>query len=107
MLFIVLKGDLIFNKVVASFPASGLRSSTSGALGNLGTNGYAWSVVLSGANGYYLLYGSTSVSPFNAAARAYARSVRCVQYLHKYYLCFVKTDFLIGITLSTVSVSVS
>jgi len=67
--------------VVAFYPASGYRNNTSGAFGNIGSNGYAWSSAVSSANVYYLNFNSTVVNPINTAERAYGRAVRCVQYL--------------------------
>lgn len=62
------------------FPASGYRSSGSGALAAVGSRGDFWSAVpISTSNGRSLYFGSGSVLPFNANSRAYAFGVRPVK----------------------------
>ena len=89
------------------YPASGYRINASGVFGNTGSGGWYWSVDISSVYGLRFYLTSSSVQSSGTDPRAIGFSVRCVQYLPKYYLCFVKADFLIRITLSTVSVSVS
>ena len=68
------------NPQTAFFPASGYRSNSSGAVCNVGSNGYFWSSSpLSVTNGYYLLFNSSSVTPSNYSNRCYGFPVRCVQ----------------------------
>ncbi|MCM1251074.1 MAG: hypothetical protein NC209_08050 [Alistipes sp.] len=71
--------------------ASGLRDRTSGALGNVGTNGYSWSSSpLSGsASAGFLLFESGNVNPLHADGRSYGFPVRCVQHLQD---CFSKVE---------------
>ena len=64
------------------YPASGIRASHSGALGSVGTNGYAWSSSPSSATsvyGSYLDFYSSNMNPENHYDRAYGFPVRCVQ----------------------------
>ena len=74
-----------------STPAAGYRNGT-GALANVGTNGYAWSsssYVADGSNAYnagMLNFNSTNVNPLNNGNRAIARAVRCVQHLRGCFL---------------------
>jgi hypothetical protein len=78
--------DLIFIRVVTFYPASGYRHCASGAFGNTGSNGYAYSCALSGVNAFSLGIWSTVETPINIASRAFGLAVRCVQYLHLFNL---------------------
>jgi hypothetical protein len=78
--------DLIFIRVVTSYPASGLRYSTSGAFNVTGSNGYAWHCAITGVNGYYLAFSSVAVHPTGSYGRACGFPVRCVQHLHLFKL---------------------
>ena len=86
MLFIEKAFFLSFIPAIAysHLPASGYRSNTTGALGNVGTYGYAWSSSPSAAgnaNGGFMNFNATEVNPLNGGNRAIARPVRCVQHL--------------------------
>lgn len=61
------------------YPAAGYRYTNSGAFTNVGAGGYYWSASPSGVHGYYLTFGSSSVTPSFNASRAIGFSVRCVQ----------------------------
>ena len=62
-----------------NFPASGLRFSNAGSLGNVGYDGYYWSAVPSFASGgCYLDFYSGYVYPLSRGSRAYGFSVRAV-----------------------------
>ena len=62
-----------------NFPASGLRSSRGGSLGNVGGGGYYWSAVpYSTNNGCNLDFGSGNVDPLNNNSRSYGFAVRAV-----------------------------
>ena len=62
------------------YPASGYRYSLDGALRNVGTNGYYWSVTPDSSNAYYLGFSNNGgVSPTSSYNRAYGFSVRCLQ----------------------------
>jgi hypothetical protein len=63
------------------FPASGNRNNTTGALNNLGVNGYAWSSSASAANGHNLNLTGATVTPANTNNRANGFPVRCVKNL--------------------------
>ena len=66
-------------------PAAGYRTNSTGALTNVGTNGYVYSSSSYAAgdrNAGYLNFNSGNVNPLNNANRAAALSVRCVQHLH-------------------------
>jgi hypothetical protein len=73
--------DLIFIKVVTSYPAAGYRDPTTGAFYVTGSEVLVWSCAITGANAYCLFSTSTVVHPSASAARAYGWGVRCVQYL--------------------------
>jgi hypothetical protein len=73
--------DSVWYRVVTFYPASGLRSSTSGAFDVTGVSGYAWSFSRSGVIAYYLGFNSLVVYPSHSNARAFGFPVRCVQYL--------------------------
>jgi uncharacterized protein (TIGR02145 family) len=59
-------------------PAAGYRSRISGALVNVGTNGYYWSSAASGTNALDLTFSATTVLPTNSYNRSTGFSVRCV-----------------------------
>lgn len=62
------------------FPASGYRNNSSGALSNVGSNGYYWSAVpYSTYSGRYLYFYSTGVYPLNDYYRSRGFAVRPVQ----------------------------
>ena len=62
------------------YPASGYRNVGTGAMRNERTIGYSWSASpSSSANGFYLGFGSGSVSPQNDDSRGYGFPVRCLQ----------------------------
>ncbi len=66
------------------FRAAGLRARETGALANVGTNGYYWSsssYCAGNINAGNLNFGSGNVYPLNWNNRANAFSVRCVQHL--------------------------
>ncbi len=86
--FGVLLGDRfvsLFSDSGKQRPASGLRNSTSGALDNVGTNGYSWSAspyAASGSNADYagnLNFNSSNVNPLNNSNRSNGRPVRCAR----------------------------
>ena len=62
-------------------PASGYRNRTSGALTNVGSNGYSWSSspTQSSTNAGNLNFNATNVNPQNNNSRAYGFPVRCVR----------------------------
>ena len=63
-------------------PASGYRNRTSGALSNVGTNGYAWSSspnASGNVNAGNLNFNASYVNPLNNANRANGFPVRCVR----------------------------
>ena len=63
------------------YPASGCRSRTSGALTNVGSNGYSWSSAptQSSTTAGYLSFNAAGVYPQNDTSRAYGFPVRCVR----------------------------
>lgn len=67
------------NGVNTWYPASGGRSSDSGAFNLVGSSGYYWSGSVTGTSGYSLGFSSTYVSPATDNSRAYGFSVRCIQ----------------------------
>ncbi|GHV29895.1 hypothetical protein FACS1894177_01550 [Bacteroidia bacterium] len=61
------------------FPASGYRSYSMGAFGNVGTYGYAWSSSSSSSsNGFGLFFRSVVAGPANDGDRMFGFPVRCV-----------------------------
>ncbi|MBP1613755.1 MAG: hypothetical protein H6Q13_1203 [Bacteroidetes bacterium] len=60
------------------YPASGYRSSSTGALGTVGASGFCWSSVISAANASCLIFNSSGVNS-TSGNRAYGFGVRCVQ----------------------------
>ncbi len=63
-------------------PASGYRNNSSGALNNVGSNGYYWSSSpnsSSSNNAGNLNFNTSNVNPLNNNNRANGFSVRCVQ----------------------------
>ena len=70
--------------IVPTASATGYRHRESGALTNVGTNGYAWSSSSSYAgsnNASNLNFNSSNVYPLNNNNRANGFPVRCVQHL--------------------------
>ena len=66
--------------MVTFYPASGYRNNSSGALNNVGSNGYSGSVVpTSTNNGRNLNFNSTNVNPLNNNNRSNGFAVRPVQ----------------------------
>ena len=63
------------------YPAAGCRSYASGALVDVGNNGYSWSSSVSSISGLYLYFASLSLNPANTAYRTYGLQVRCIQYV--------------------------
>jgi hypothetical protein len=72
---------LVWYGGVTFYPASGYRHRESGSFTNTGSNGYAWSCAVTGANGCFLDFSSTYVGPTGNSLRAYGFPVRCVQNL--------------------------
>ena len=71
--------------------AAGYRAAASGALENVGTNGYAWSsssYAAGNVNAGMLNFNSGNVNPLNNGNRGHARAVRCVQHLQE--LSFIR-----------------
>ena len=66
-------------EVVTLALASGNRNRTSGALNNVGSNGYYWSSAPNGANARNLNFNASNVNPLNNNNRANGFPVRCVQ----------------------------
>ncbi|KMQ66779.1 hypothetical protein ACM46_04555 [Chryseobacterium angstadtii] len=60
-------------------PASGYRSSSSGALTFAGQRGYFWSSDTSNSGGKYLYVGSTIANPSSGAMRGQGSAVRCIK----------------------------
>ena len=62
-------------------PAPGYRNNASGALNNVGNNGYSWSstVAASGYNARTLGFNTQGLSPTNTNSRALGLQVRCLQ----------------------------
>ena len=59
---------------------TGNRNSTTGALVNVGNNGFSWSSSVDGGiNGLDLNFNSTNLNPSNANNRAHGFQVRCLQ----------------------------
>ena len=80
-----------FIPAIAPPSAAGYRLNSSGALTNVGTNGYVWSSSSYYAghnNAGYLNFNSGAVNPLNNANRANAFSVRCVQHLSAAFYLF-------------------
>ena len=71
-----------------STPASGYRTSTTGALTSVGTNGEYWSSspAASSVNAGYLDFNAGNVDPFHASRRSYGFPVRCVQHLQAAFI---------------------
>jgi len=66
----------------SGFAASGYRNRTSGALTNVGSNGYSWSSSPNSAgstNAGNLNFNASNVNPFNNNNRANGFPVRCVR----------------------------
>lgn len=65
------------------YPASGYRSRASGALTNVGSDGYSWSSSPTQGSTYagFLNFSASYVSPQNNGYRAYGFPVRCVREL--------------------------
>jgi uncharacterized protein (TIGR02145 family) len=64
-----------------TLPATGIRSSTNGALTSRGSIGYYWSAEPSSSSGYYFQFDQTTISPFPfpLLSRQTGMAVRCVQ----------------------------
>lgn len=62
-------------------PAPGYRNNASGALNNVGNNGYSWSstVAASGYNAHNLNFNTQGLNPTNTNNRANGLQVRCLQ----------------------------
>ena len=60
-------------------PATGYRTETTGALGNVGTNGGYRSSASTDAKAGFLEFNASFLNPLNSGIRAVGRSVRCVQ----------------------------
>ncbi|WP_299457633.1 hypothetical protein [uncultured Rikenella sp.] len=58
--------------------APGYRHRDTGALNNVGNNGYSWSSTVSGTNGMNLNFNVTWLNPSNANNRAYGFQLRCL-----------------------------
>ncbi len=70
-------------------PAAGLRIRDTGALANVGTNGYYYSSSPFASGNIYagfLNFNAGNVNPLNTAIRGDAFAVRCVQHLPKLFL---------------------
>ena len=66
--------------MVTFYPASGYRNNSSGAVNNVGSNGYYWSAVPNSTNnGRNLNFNSTNVNPLNNNNRSNGFAVRPVQ----------------------------
>jgi uncharacterized protein (TIGR02145 family) len=61
------------------YPASGLRSATTGGYTTVGSNGSYWSATVNGANAYYLSLTSAGTNVNNGTTRPAANTVRCVK----------------------------
>jgi uncharacterized protein (TIGR02145 family) len=70
--------NLLDPQSFAVYPASGYRLYSAGTLGATGSDGYVWSSAVSGADGYCLTFGASSVDPMLSGYRAGGRAVRCV-----------------------------
>ncbi|WP_300728666.1 hypothetical protein [uncultured Rikenella sp.] len=66
------------NKRGPSNTASGFRNSSSGALSNVGNDGFSYSSSVSGSNGVYLGFNVTYLNPSRANSRAYGLQLRCL-----------------------------
>jgi uncharacterized protein (TIGR02145 family) len=64
---------------IGYYPLAGYRSSTTGILTSIGTNGYYWSATISAANAYYMNLQNNSIASGNTSIRALANNVRCVK----------------------------
>jgi len=72
-------------------PAAGYRTNSTGALTNVGTNGYVYSSSSYAAgdrNAGYLNFNSGNVNPLNGNNRANGFPVRCVQHLPELLISF-------------------
>ncbi len=58
--------------------APGYRHRDTGALNNVGNNGYSWSSAVSGTNGMNLNFNATWLNPSNANNRGYGLQLRCL-----------------------------
>ncbi len=77
-----------FQRLLRNCRAAGLRTRETGALANVGTNGYYWSSSsrLAGDNNAgNLNFNSGNVNPLNWNNRANGFSVRCVQHLRLFF----------------------
>ena len=79
---------IVFSRAAASsgatdfYPATGFRYSTSGYLGDVGTNGYFWSgspISATSADGARLIFQDIYVNPEGSTNRSTGFPVRCVQ----------------------------
>ena len=61
--------------------APGYRHRDTGALTNVGNNGYSWSSSVSSTNGRNLKFNSPWLNPSNTNNRAFGLQVRCLQHL--------------------------
>ncbi len=73
-------GRFLDNETTGSwFPASGRRTSSRGALTDVGTRGYYWPSAVGGSLGSCLYFYSSSVNPVYSDDRASGFALRCVQ----------------------------
>jgi hypothetical protein len=79
--YIVVNGYTLtyYSTKTVFFPASGNRNNSTGALSNLGMDGYAWSSSAAAANGRYLNFIGATVNPANSITRSNGFPVRCVK----------------------------
>ncbi|MFR9606824.1 MAG: hypothetical protein SNG97_06575 [Rikenellaceae bacterium] len=69
---------------VYAYSASGNRNYTTGAMNNVGTNGYCWSASPnSETNGYRMNFNSSAVNPANTNNRSNGYQVRPVLELNQ------------------------
>ncbi len=63
---------------VPSVPAPGYRHRDTGALWNVGNNGYSWSSTVSSILGMYLALECGMLDPVHIDSRAYGLQLRCL-----------------------------
>ena len=76
--------------------APGYRHRDTGALTNVGNNGYSWSSSVSSTNGMNLNFNSSWLNPSNTNNRAYGFQVRCLQAFTRTPCLFCYTDRNLG-----------
>ncbi|WP_294599848.1 hypothetical protein [uncultured Rikenella sp.] len=74
-IFLILT-DIAFS--VGFDPAPGFRTLSTGALSNVGNNGYSWSSTVSGTNGLFLYFDTPGLYTGYSGTRTYGFQLRCL-----------------------------